>query len=76
MKVDGGIHFVDGEGQEFQGMNPSQAFQAGLEQGRREVVEWIEAHQIIEPKKDSLTRFEPFYQIEKRELKGMVRKGR
>lgn len=40
-------------------------YQAGI----REVVEWIESHQLIEPSKDSLTRFEPFYQIEQVKLK-------
>jgi len=41
------------------------SFKAGL----REVVEWIKEHQLIEPDKDSLTRFEPFYQIEEAQLK-------
>jgi len=35
---------------------------------KKEVVEWIYSHQLIEPDEDSITRFEPFYQIEKREL--------
>ncbi len=33
------------------------------------MVEWVKTHQLIEPDNDSLTRFEPFYQIELRELK-------
>lgn len=37
--------------------------------GIKEAMKWIESHQLIEPDKDSITRFEPFYQIEQRELK-------
>ena len=37
--------------------------------GIKEVVEWIRSHQLIKPDDDSLTRFEPFYQIEEAELK-------
>jgi len=33
------------------------------------VVEWIKSHQLIEPDRDSITRFEPFYQIEQAKLK-------
>ncbi len=44
-------------------------FKSGKVTGIKEVVEWIESHPLIEPHEDSLTRFEPFYQIEKRELK-------
>ncbi len=40
-------------------------YQAGI----REVVKWIRSHTLIEPDKDSITRFEPFYQIEEKELK-------
>ncbi len=39
------------------------------EKGRREVTKWIRSHKLIEPDKDSLTRFEPFYQIEESELR-------
>ncbi|MFH1231240.1 MAG: hypothetical protein V1709_07055 [Planctomycetota bacterium] len=38
-------------------------------EGTREMVKWIESHSLIKPNKDSLTKFEPFYQIEQRELK-------
>ena len=41
--------------------------------GKEEVMEWIETHQLIEPAKDSITRFEPFYQIEKAKLKEEVK---
>ena len=44
-------------------------YQAGKEDGIKEVVEWIETHQLIKPDKDSLTRFEPFYQIGEKELR-------
>lgn len=37
-------------------------------EGVKEMVEWIESHELISPDKDSLTRFEPFYQITKNEL--------
>ena len=37
--------------------------------GIKEVVRWIKSHQLIKPDKDSITRFEPFYQIEKAKLK-------
>ena len=37
--------------------------------GIKEVVEWIETHTLISPDKDSLTQFEPFYQIERTELR-------
>ena len=36
------------------------------------VVKWIKSHQLIEPDKDSVTRFAPFYQIEKKELSELV----
>ncbi len=41
----------------------------GRKAGIKEVVEWVRSHQLIEPDKDSITRFEPFYQIEEKELK-------
>ena len=37
--------------------------------GIEEVVAWIRSHQLIEPSDDSVTRFEPFYQIEQAKLK-------
>lgn len=37
--------------------------------GVKGIVEWIRSHHLIKPNKDSLTRFEPFYQIEESELK-------
>lgn len=37
--------------------------------GIKEVVEWIRSHQLIEPDEDSITRFEPFYQIAETNLK-------
>ena len=41
------------------------AYQSGM----RKIVEWIEQHQLIKPDTYSITRFEPFYQIEQKELK-------
>ena len=41
------------------------SFKAGI----KEVVEWIRTHQLIKPDDDSITRFEPFYQIEEAKLK-------
>lgn len=38
-------------------------------EGMREVVEWIKTHTLIEPDKDSLTQFEPFYQVTEAFLK-------
>jgi len=35
----------------------------------REVVKWIQSHQLVEPSPDSITRFAPFYQIDQAELK-------
>lgn len=32
-------------------------------------IDWIKLHTLIEPDKDSLTRFEPYYMIEAKELK-------
>ena len=40
-----------------------------FKEGIREVVEWIKSHQLIEPDDNSITRFSPFYQIEKAKLK-------
>lgn len=37
--------------------------------GIKKMVEWIKSHQLIEPDKNSLTRFKPFYQIEQSKLK-------
>jgi hypothetical protein len=34
----------------------------------KELIEWIEAHELISPDNDSCTRFEPYYHIEKKEL--------
>lgn len=45
------------------------SFNAGRQEGIREVIDKIKSHQLIEPKKDSITRFEPFYQIEQSELR-------
>jgi len=45
------------------------AFEDGKKAGREEVVEWIKEHQLIAPNESSITRFEPFYQIEEIELK-------
>ncbi len=39
-----------------------------IKEGRKEVVEWIKSHPLIEPDDDSITRFEPFYQIEESKL--------
>jgi hypothetical protein len=36
--------------------------------GRGNAVAWIRSHELIKPDKDSLTRFEPYYHIEEREL--------
>jgi len=44
-------------------------YEIGLDAGRREVVEWIQSHQLIEPSPDSITRFAPFYHIEQAKLK-------
>jgi len=46
-----------------------QAHQLGRQEGRQEVIDWIRAHPLIAPDKNSLTRFEPFYQIEEAELR-------
>ncbi len=43
-------------------------YDEGKKAGRKEVVDWICSHQLIAPDKNSLTRFEPFYQIESKEL--------
>ncbi len=40
-------------------------YQAGI----KEVMEWIETHNLIKPDEDSITQFSPFYQIEQKELK-------
>ncbi len=45
------------------------AYKKAHQAGIKEVVEWIESHPLIEPDKNSLTRFEPFYQIEQSKLK-------
>ncbi len=45
-----------------------QNYQAGI----KEVVKWIESHQLIKPDKNSITRFEPFYQIKEVELKEWI----
>jgi hypothetical protein len=39
------------------------------QEGVKEVIDWIKTHQLIEPDKDSLTKFEPYYMIEAKELK-------
>jgi len=41
---------------------------ANYQWGVKTMMAWIRTHQIIKPDDDSLTRFEPFYQIEEREL--------
>lgn len=56
------------------GYNKALAQLAGMaeeckQQGRREVVEWVKTHSLIAPDKNSITRFEPFYQITQVELK-------
>jgi hypothetical protein len=33
------------------------------------VIDWLKVHPLVEPDKDSLTRFEPYYMIEAKELK-------
>jgi len=38
-------------------------------EGIKEAVARIRSHQLIKPDGDSITRFEPFYQIEEAELK-------
>lgn len=45
------------------------AFERGRLEGRKEVVKWIKEHPLIAPDENSLTKFEPFYQIEHAELK-------
>ena len=42
---------------------------ACIKAGIKEAVGWIKSHQLIKPDDDSVTRFEPFYQIEEAELK-------
>jgi len=56
---------VDGAGFGIVKEQAEISFKAGI----KEAVEWIKKHELIEPDKDSLTRFEPFYQIEAKELK-------
>lgn len=46
-----------------------EAERRGYQSGIKEVVEWIEKHQLIKPDGNSITQFHPFYQIEERELK-------
>ena len=45
------------------------SFKVGKLQGIKEVVEWIRKHHLVEPDKNSLTRFSPFYQVTQEELK-------
>ena len=40
------------------------AYQAGA----KDTIRWIESHPLIKPDENSITRFEPFYQIEQKEL--------
>ena len=47
------------------------AYQSGM----RKIVEWIEQHQLIKPDTYSITRFEPFYQIEQKELKAFKKEN-
>ena len=41
---------------------------ANYQWGIESVISWIRGHDLIKPDGNSLTRFEPFYQIEEREL--------
>ena len=51
--------------------NPTKAlpFKEGYQGGIKEIVEWIESHPLIKPDENSITQFEPFYQIEQAKLK-------
>ena len=49
-------------------ISQKEIYENGKKAKIKEVVEWIKSHQLIEPDKDSITRFEPFYQIERKEL--------
>ena len=40
--------------------------------GVKTFIAWIRTHQLIKPDANSLTRFEPFYQVEERELRGWL----
>lgn len=43
-------------------------FEDGIRAGRKEVIEWLTGHELIKPEADSLTQFEPFYQITQKEV--------
>lgn len=47
----------------------NEGYDAGYKASIKEVLDWVCSHQLISPDDDSLTRFEPFYQIEEKELK-------
>ena len=41
---------------------------ANYQWGVKSVFAWIRSHDLIKPDKDSLTRFEPFYQINESDI--------
>ena len=44
---------------------------ASYQWGFKSAIKWIRSHQLIKPDEDSITRFEPFYQIEEGELESL-----
>jgi len=62
-------YLISGFPEEYYDAVNSEDFRKGKQAGMRFVVEWIQSHQLIEPTPDSITRFEPFYQISKAKLK-------
>ncbi len=63
------ISFKAGYKHALEGAVMNGAFDSIKKLGIKEVVGWIKSHQLIEPDKNSLSRFEPFYQIEQEKLK-------